>query len=87
MPETQMKLKQNGLHNLHIGKLHLWQIPFLWRFPSSKSTCLRGRQLVFPSPIVADQVNPRRTFTRESTKKKFPVKDDAVETSAQRKLR
>jgi hypothetical protein len=53
--------------------------------PSSKSTGLRGRKLVFPSPIAADKVKPRRPFTRATTKKNVPVKDDAAETSAQRK--
>jgi hypothetical protein len=50
--------------------------------PSSKSTGLRGRNIFFPSPIVADKVKPRRPFTRETSKQNVPVKDDAAETSS-----
>jgi hypothetical protein len=53
--------------------------------PSSKSTCLRGRKLVFPSPIALEKVKPRRPFTRATTKKNVHVKDDVVETLAYRK--
>jgi hypothetical protein len=59
--------------------------PIPMEVPSSKPTGLRGRKLVFPSPIVADKVKPRRPFTRATTKKNVPVKDDATETSTQRK--
>jgi hypothetical protein len=50
--------------------------------PSRKPTCLRGRKLVFSSPIAADKVNPRRPFTRETTKKHVLVKDDTTKTSS-----
>jgi hypothetical protein len=50
-----------------------------------KYTVLRGRKLVFPSPIAADKVNPRRPFTRSTCNKNIPMKDDAAKTSAQRK--
>jgi hypothetical protein len=53
--------------------------------PSSKSTSLRGRNLVFPSPVAAEKVKPRRPFTRAAAKQNFPVKDDVAETSSQRR--
>jgi hypothetical protein len=50
--------------------------------PSSKPTGLRGRKLVFSSPIAIDKVNPERLFTRATTKQNVPVKDDAAKTSS-----
>ena len=47
--------------------------PIPMEVPSSKSTGLRGRKLVFPSPIAADKVKPRRPFTIATTNKNFPV--------------
>jgi len=55
------------------------------KVPSRRSIVLRGRKLVFPSPIVADKVKSRRPLTRATTKKEIPVKDDAVGVSSQRK--
>jgi hypothetical protein len=52
---------------------------------SSKSAGLRGRKLVFPSPIFAYKVNPRKYFNRETAKKNVPIKDDAIDSSSQRK--
>jgi hypothetical protein len=40
--------------------------------PSRKSTGLRGRKLVFPSPSAADKVKARRPLTRAATKKECP---------------
>ena len=40
---------------------------------------------MFPSPIVADKVKPRRHFTRATTKKNAHVNDNVAENSAQRK--
>jgi len=53
--------------------------------PSRKSTGLRGRKLMFPSPIAVDNINPRRQFTRATAKQNVPVKYDVAETSSQRK--
>jgi hypothetical protein len=59
--------------------------PIPMEVPSRKSTGLRGRKLMFPSPIVADKIKPRRPFTRAATKQNVPVKSDVAEISAQRK--
>jgi hypothetical protein len=55
------------------------------KVPSSRSTGLRGRKLVFPSPIAADKVKVRRPLTRAAAKQEIPVKDDGVGVSAHRK--
>jgi len=36
--------------------------------PSARTTSLRGRKLLFPSPPVAYKVKARRPFTRSSAK-------------------
>jgi hypothetical protein len=53
--------------------------------PSRKPRGLKGKNLVFSPPIVADKVKPRRSFTREETKKHVLMKDDIVDTSSQQK--
>jgi hypothetical protein len=55
--------------------------PIPMEVTSRKHIGIRGRNLVFPSPIVADKVKPGMPFTRGATKKNFPVKDAAIETS------
>jgi hypothetical protein len=59
--------------------------PIPMEVPPRKSTGLRGRKLMFPSPIVADKIKPRRPFTRVASKKNVPVESDVAETSTQRK--
>jgi hypothetical protein len=59
--------------------------PIPMEVPSRKSTGMRGRKLMFPSPIVEDKINPMRPFTRVATKQTVPVKSDVAETSSQRK--
>jgi hypothetical protein len=55
------------------------------KVPSSKSTGLRGRKLVFPSPIAVDKVKSRRPLTKETAKQEIPVKDDGVGFSFKRR--
>jgi len=46
---------------------------------------LKGKNIVFSSPIVAHKVKRRRHFTRVVAKQNILVKDDTVEASSQQK--
>jgi hypothetical protein len=48
------------------------------KVPSRKTTSLRGRKLVFPSPSVADKVKYRSPLTKVSSKQEIHVKEDTI---------
>jgi hypothetical protein len=57
--------------------------PIPMEVPSRKPRGLKGKKLVFSSPIVADKVKPRRPFTRATSNQHVLVKDDTIEASSQ----
>jgi hypothetical protein len=50
---------------------------------SSKARSLKGKKLVFSSPVVVEVVKPRRPFTRSTTKKHVSVEEGTSRASTQ----
>ena len=61
------------------------EYPIPMDIPSTKPRGLKGKNIIFSPPIVADKVKPKRPFIRETTKQHVLMKDDTTETSIPKK--